>query len=452
MKYPKRSDLVVKRNPYRIYWGSSYDRGITILLEMWSDIRKEVPDALLDICYGWDLYIKINANNPERIAWKDKVDKLMQQPGITHLGRISHGAVKTLIESCGIWAYPTWFGEISCITAMKCQAWGAIPVVISYAALQETVQYGVRIEGDIYEPEIKEKFKNELIALLKDEALQEEIREPMMKWAREQFPWSKVAKQWSDEFGSAPSLDKQVDELMENNQALDAWNLVKDTDYPKKNKVYAKVVHAFDPEAYRKFYAEDLAENPVPEEVALNCIILAPRFKWVVEEIGKQRPKSVLDLGCADGYLCLTLAKRGFDSIGYNLYKPSVELANKRAKKNNLKAAFVCEDLFNIDLKADAVVLFEVLEHLPDPKKAIDHCMSLVNEGGSFYLSTPSIDHIGIQQHKDEPNSASWDADGTPSGHLRLYTEQELKELLKDYKIKQFRIDEYKCWNIEVTK
>jgi len=441
------------RDPKIVVYGSSYDRGLEHLLKMWPDVIKEVPDAKLRIFYGWVLFDKVAANNPERQAWKEKMQKLMQQPGITHLGRISHGACQVEMENAGIWAYPCHFGEISCITAMRAQAFGAIPVCTDYAALDETVQHGIKVEGDIYEPEVRETFKNQLVRLLRNPKEQEVLRDPMMKWAKEHFSWVTVAKQWSEEFDSTPSLDSQVDELMENNQALDAWNLVKDTDYPKKDKVYAKVRHAFEPKEYNKFYGEDLAEHPVPEDIALDCTKLAPRFKWVVEEIKRQNPETVLDLGCADGYLCLTLAKNDIWSIGVNLYKPSVLLATKRAQETGLEnAEFVHGDIFNQKSTHDAVVLFEVLEHTPYPKKMIDHCMSLVNEGGSFYISTPSPEHVGIQQHKDEPNHKKWDEDGTPSGHLKLYNEAELKELLKDYTIKQMLLDEDKCWLIEVTK
>lgn len=447
------------RDNKTIVSGSSYDRGLEHLLKMWPEILKEVPDAKLRIFYGWVLFDRMMANNPERIAWKEKMVELMKQPGITELGRLSHGACEVEFQNAGIWAYSTHFGEISCITAMRAQALGAIPVVINYAALEETVQYGVKIDGDIYEPEVREKFKQELIALLKDEERQEEIRKEMMPWAKEQFPWSKVAKQWDEEFKSAPNLDKQVEELMENNQSLDAWNLVKDTNYPKKDKVYAKVRHAFEPEAYNKFYSEDLDEKPVPEELALDCTKLAPRFKWVVEELEKKPKTSTrlvcLDVGCADGYLGLTLAKRGMDTVGINLYQPSIDIAKERAIKFQVEhmTSFINSDLYSWDKKPyDAVILFEVLEHLPDPKKAIDHCMSLVNEGGSFYLSTPSPEHIGIQQHKDEVGHKAWDEDNTPSGHLKLYTEAKLRGFLEGYTIKQFLLDDDKCWLVEVTK
>ncbi len=435
-----------------VVYGSSYDRGLEHLLKMWPDVLKEVPDAKLRIFYGWDLFDKGYANNPERMAWKEKIDELMKQPGITHLGRISHGACQVEFESAGIWAYPTHFGEISCITAMKAQAFGAIPVVIKYAALQETVQYGVKVDGDIYEPEVKEEYKEELIRVLKDPEVWRVVRQTMIEWAQDKYSWANVAKQWDEEFRANVDLEKQLEELMDHNEALQAWELVKDTDYPKKDRVWLKVKHAFNEEDYKKYYSDDLVENPVPEIIAYDCARLNPRFEWLMKKLGEQKPKTLIDLGCADGYVCLSAAKQlGVDCVGYNLYKSSVKIANGRAENGALSAKFICDDLFNAKGKYDAVVLMEVLEHLPDPQKAIDFCMSLVADGGSFYLSTPSTDHVGIEQHLNTPNRESWD-DGKPSGHLRLFNEEQLKSLLKNYTIKEITQDTEKCWNVEVTK
>lgn len=187
------------RNNKRIVYGSSYDRGLEHLLKMWPAIRREVPDAELRIFYGWNLFDVAWGDNPERQAWKEKMNKLMEQEGITHLGRISHEAVKKEFEEAGIWAYPTHFGEISCITAMKAQAYGAEPVVINYAALQETVQSGVKVEGDIYDEETQTAFEKVLIATL-NMPMADDIREVMMREAQDKFSWKNVARQWTEEF------------------------------------------------------------------------------------------------------------------------------------------------------------------------------------------------------------------------------------------------------------
>lgn len=184
----------------RVFYGSSYDRGLEHLLKMWPDVRKAVPNAELHIYYGWKLFDRFYGDNPERMAWKEKMEKMMAHEGITHHGRVSQPEIIKEMKMCGIWAYSTHFGEINCISAQKAQALGCIPVVIDYAALETTVQYGAKVEGDIYDKEVFDEFKAQLIALLKDPKRQEEIRKKMVPWARKQFTWVNTAKQWSDMF------------------------------------------------------------------------------------------------------------------------------------------------------------------------------------------------------------------------------------------------------------
>lgn len=187
-------------NPNKVIYGSSYDRGLEHLLKMWPDVKSAVPKAELHIFYGWDLFSRFYANNPERMAWKAKIDGLMTQDGVTHHGRVSQPQILKEMATCGIWAYPTHFGEINCITAQKAQALGCVPVVINYAALKTTVQYGIKIDGDIYDKEVRDRFTNALIDLLKDPKKQEEIRKEMIPWAKEFFKWEHIARQWSDLF------------------------------------------------------------------------------------------------------------------------------------------------------------------------------------------------------------------------------------------------------------
>lgn len=437
------------RNTKLIVYGSSYDRGLEHLLKMWADIKKAVPEAQLRIFYGWNLFDVVAKGNPQMQDWKQRMVKLMAQDGITELGRISHEAVKVEYENAGIWAYPAHFGEISCISAMKAQVYGAIPVVVSYAALQETVQHGIKVDGDIYEPETRDEFKAKLIELLKDDKAQEKIRKPMMEWAKKKFAWSNVAKQWSNDFKSSPSIERQVAELMDDNQALKAWELVKDTSLPIKDRVWLRVRHAFEPDTYREYYEKHLVEYPVSEELSTNAQVMYPRMAWAVEKMKAQKPNSVVDLGCADGYLPLTLAAHGIKGVGVNLHNPSVEIANKRAKEKKLNAEFIHSDLFDYKDKHDAVVMMEVLEHLPDPQKGVDHAMSLLNKDGVAYFSTPRTDHVGVEQHKANPNKGSWD-DGLPSGHLRLMSEAEFKDLFKNYKITDYLLDGERCMCVAV--
>lgn len=187
-------------NTNKVIYTSSYDRGLEHLLKMWPDVKKAVPKAELHIYYGWDLFKRFYGDNPERMDWMNRMNEMMGQDGVTDHGRVPQDVLHKEMKKCGIWAYPTHFGEISCISAMKAQALGCVPVVINYAALETTVQHGIKVDGDVYDPEVSHNFKNELINLLKSPEKQKEIRTPMVEWARKHFTWANVAKQWDKEF------------------------------------------------------------------------------------------------------------------------------------------------------------------------------------------------------------------------------------------------------------
>lgn len=104
------------------------------------------------------------------------------------------------LMSAGLWLYPTHFTEISCITAMKAQAAGAVPVTMTVAALDETVQHGYKISFPIADTRSVTAFENITVDLLNDHEKQEKIRVPMMEWAKAFFDWKNVAKSWDDLF------------------------------------------------------------------------------------------------------------------------------------------------------------------------------------------------------------------------------------------------------------
>lgn len=189
-----------KGDSKKVIYASSPDRGLVYLLQNWDRVIKEVPDATLDIYYGFDIYDKMHKNNPARMQWKQQMMDLMKQPGIKYHGRIGHEELHQKYSEAGVWAYPTDFEEISCISGMKAQALGAIPVVTNYAALEETVKNGIKVDVDITTEEGVDEYFKALVMVLKNEKDQKDMREPMMKFARGYFGWDNVAKIWSEEF------------------------------------------------------------------------------------------------------------------------------------------------------------------------------------------------------------------------------------------------------------
>lgn len=184
---------------HNLFWGSSYDRGLQHLLGMWPKIKEKFPDAELHIAYGWNTFLDFYKDNQERMAWKERLDKQMEQEGITHHGRLGKKELKELRKQCGIWAYPTHFTEINCMTALECQQDGVVPVTMNLAALSETVQSGVKVDGDIYDDETKELYLEKLIYMMGHEVHWKQEQEKGKNFV-EQFTWGKVSSKWEHEF------------------------------------------------------------------------------------------------------------------------------------------------------------------------------------------------------------------------------------------------------------
>ena len=112
--------------------------------------------------------------------------------------------------SAGVWAYPTWFTETSCITAMEAQAAGLHIVTSPIAALNETVgPRGKMISGDWLSKEYHDAFVDEVVKALKKPSSRH--RKAVMKYAREHFSWDNVVQSWDDMFKSdmnSPPLPK----------------------------------------------------------------------------------------------------------------------------------------------------------------------------------------------------------------------------------------------------
>ena len=191
-----------------LIYQSSYDRGLDILLFIWPDVLELYPNAQLHVCYGWNLFDIANRNNPERMMWKKQVQELMKQDGIIHHGRVGQDELAKIRNKCGIWAYPTWFPEINCITALECQENGVVPVTIDDFALSETVGSGIKVKGDIKDFKTQEKYSQELLRLMGDKDRWEKEVKKAKEFAKK-FTWDKIAKEWIDVF-EAPIENPKV--------------------------------------------------------------------------------------------------------------------------------------------------------------------------------------------------------------------------------------------------
>jgi glycosyltransferase involved in cell wall biosynthesis len=175
-----------ERAPHCVY-SSSPDRGLDVLLELWPEVRRQVPDAELHVYYGWETYDRIAESSPRLRAYKvlllHLVDRAGGEDGGVFLhGRVSQADLHGAMARSRVWSYPTAFLETSCIGAMEARAAGLPIVTTDLAALAETVgdDHGILVRFD-YEPEddeesgnrqpgYRERFVGEVVRLLTDQA------------------------------------------------------------------------------------------------------------------------------------------------------------------------------------------------------------------------------------------------------------------------------------------
>lgn len=190
---------VEHKDPYRCVYSSAPNRGLDILLEyIWPKIKKAVPEAELHVYYGWKVFHAFNKNNPERMKWMRKVQGLMNQEGVFDHDRVGQDELASDLRITSFWLYPTYFPEISCITAMEMQASGVVPITSGYAALAETQQCGVKLEGDPYDPEWQEEYANKVIAAMQNQTATRIEANKGIELAK-QFDWKLVSKRWEEE-------------------------------------------------------------------------------------------------------------------------------------------------------------------------------------------------------------------------------------------------------------
>lgn len=199
-----RFNKKIDRNKYRAINSSSPDRSWPILLDCWKRIKEKVPKAELHLFYGfknWEAIAQYYPGQPELIARIKQHIKELEPYGVVFHDRVSQNQLAEEFLRSGVWAYPTWFTETSCITAMEAQAAGLRIVSSNIAALNETVaDRGVLIDGDWTTLEYQNKFISYVVEAMNKNDGSDRIK--LQNYAKENFELNKLAEDWQTMFYS----------------------------------------------------------------------------------------------------------------------------------------------------------------------------------------------------------------------------------------------------------
>lgn len=152
------------------------------------------------------------------------------------------------------------------------------------------------------------------------------------------------------------------------------------------------------------------------------------RRHWLVygflEKIKDKNPK-ILEIGCGFGELVNLCTKNGFN---YTAIEPSQHRSSVLQKEGlPVITETVEEHLETSSDKYDVVIMDNVLEHVPEPKKIIDSLKGLMNKDAILIIIVPNLkDYRAFLI----PGWAKkqWQ----PIAHVNYFTYGTLKKLLKD--------------------
>jgi ubiquinone/menaquinone biosynthesis C-methylase UbiE len=101
----------------------------------------------------------------------------------------------------------------------------------------------------------------------------------------------------------------------------------------------------------------------------------------------KAKGKNILDIACGNGVYSQRLNEMGFKCVGIDYDIENV----KRAHKNGVKACVGDATHLNFEDKSfDTVLMFEILEHLQHPEKAISEAIRVARE--NVLITVPNCD------------------------------------------------------------
>lgn len=149
-------------------------------------------------------------------------------------------------------------------------------------------------------------------------------------------------------------------------------------------------------------------------------------FIW--ESLGRELSRFVpekgrlLDVGCASGHFVEVANKHGWQGSGIDVSDYAVGEGIKKGldlHAGRLQDAGFPPEHFS------AVICLQTLEHLPEPKAAIEELHRITREGGVLSIDVPSADSLGYRI-----NGTKW-AQLRPPEHLQYFGRRSLRRLLE---------------------
>ena len=201
--------------------------------------------------------------------------------------------------------------------------------------------------------------------------------------------------------------------------------------YPRKTMDYNEAYFLDSTESGDKY--SDYISTKDADSLYIS-FISNPRFHKVRECLEVMPiKKTLLDVGCANGFFVRYAKSIGFSAYGIDVSKAAINYGRKYFKLTTIE---VCSDLKKLPKRFpkyfQVITAFEVIEHLENPYDFVRSVYELLENGGIFIFSTPNRDMLGRKLGlKDERQFFLPGHRDSPPGHLTRFTAKSHKILVE---------------------
>lgn len=184
------------------------------------------------------------------------------------------------------------------------------------------------------------------------------------------------------------------------------------------------------------------------------------RSRYILEELAKQKPKSILDAGCGRGFYVKTVSFFDFPQkiTGIDIQDIYVKKAQKITRDDSrisVQKASIYALPFK-DNSFDFIINSEVLEHLDNDVKAINELHRVLKKDGVIVITVPNnnfpflwdpLNWLLMRLFNSHIPKHIWWLAGIWADHERLYTKKEIVSLVeKKFAIKKQYSVVRACW------
>jgi 2-polyprenyl-3-methyl-5-hydroxy-6-metoxy-1,4-benzoquinol methylase len=180
----------------------------------------------------------------------------------------------------------------------------------------------------------------------------------------------------------------------------------------------------------RYWFDHQIRDLGTPDIVARSRTDLADRAAHWMRSLLRfvLPPAKVLEIGCSHGGFVAMMSQAGFDATGLEINPSIVNLARTTFGIEVLTGPIESQSIPAGTF--DAVVMLDVIEHLPDPATTLTRCLDVLKPGGVLFGQTPAypagqlLAGLHATGHKF-PQMLD------PAEHLYLFSESAIERLFR---------------------